>query len=209
MLAPRQVLFRASPMELINAFPTPIALLRCPQAPTINDKLHDMIKAMSEEKPSDDQGRAHVGGWYSRGGFLARDEPEVATLAAFFKQMVVDYLTEVVSEEFARSRKLNFHTWVALTQQKEYQPPHVHAKSHISGVYYVNVPQTTKPQGALELMTPVGEQELGFFSQVSPTSINVQPSAGDLVIFPSYLRHYTHPFYNGADRSLVVFTVNC
>ena len=196
-------------MNIINAFPTPIALLRCPQASSINEPLHKIIKAMSEEQPSDDQGRAHVGGWYSRGGFLARDEPEIATLATFFKRSVIDYLTEVVSEEFVQSRKLNFHTWVALTQQKEYQPPHVHAKSQISGVYYVNVPQAPKPQGALELITPVGEQELGFFAQISATSMNVQPSAGDLVIFPSYLRHYTHPFFTGTDRSLVVFTVNC
>ncbi|MEH6593502.1 MAG: putative 2OG-Fe(II) oxygenase [Halioglobus sp.] len=196
-------------MKLINAFSTPIALLRCPQASSINNKLHDIIKAMSQDQPSDDQGRAHVGGWYSRGGFLSRDEPEVGTLAAFFQRSVEGYLAEAVSEEFAQIRKLNFHTWAALTQPKEYQPPHVHAKSHLSGVYYVNVPQVAKPQGTLELMTPVGEQELAFFAQVSPTKINVQPSAGDLVIFPSYLRHYTHPFFEGADRSLVVFTVNC
>ncbi|MFT6289246.1 MAG: hypothetical protein ACJA09_004014, partial [Alcanivorax sp.] len=196
-------------MGLINAFATPVLVLQCPHASSINNKLHDIIKAMSEERPSDDKGRAHVGGWYSRGGFLSRDEPEVATLAAFFQRSVTGYLEKAVSEKFAQSQKLNFHTWVALTQPKEYQPPHVHAKSHISGVYYVNVPQAPKPQGALSLMTPVGEQELSFFSQVSATSINVQPSAGDLVIFPSYLRHYTHPFFEGADRSLVVFTVNC
>lgn len=196
-------------MNLIQGFSTPIALLRCPQASDINENLHEIIKTMSQERPSDDQRRAHVGGWYSRGGFLARDEPEVATLRAFFKKSAKEYLANVVSAEFAASCKLNFYTWVALTQQREYQPPHVHAKSHISGVYYVSVPDAPKPQGALELMTPVGEQELAFFSQISATSINVQPTAGELVIFPSYLRHYTHPFFEGADRSLVVFTLNC
>ncbi len=196
-------------MKIINAFATPISVLRCAQAPSINDKLHAIIKTLSIDEPSDDRGRAHIGGWYSRGGFLAREEPEIATLRAFFKRSVEGYLAKAVSKKFSQSAKLNFHTWVALTQPKEYQPPHIHPKSHISGVYYVKVPKAPKPQGALELMTPVGEQELAFFSQVSPTSINVQPTAGDLVIFPSYIRHFTHPYFDGSDRSLVVFTVNC
>ena len=196
-------------MKLINAFATPIALNRCPRAAEINGTLHDIIRSMSQEESSDDQGRAHVGGWYSRGGFLAREEPEVAILKEFFSRSARKYLSQVVSEEFAGKSKLNFHTWVALTQAQEYQPPHVHARSHISGVYYVNVPQCPKPQGDLAFITPVGEQELDFFSSIAATSFKVRPNPGDLVIFPSYLRHYTHPFFQGADRSLVVFTVNC
>jgi uncharacterized protein (TIGR02466 family) len=197
------------PMKLINAFATPIALSRCPKASEINGALHEIIRSMAQQQASDDQGRAHVGGWYSRGGFLNREEPEVAILQKFFSRSARKYLSQVVSEEFAKMSKINFHTWVALTQPKEYQPPHVHAKSHISGVYYVNIPECPKPQGDLEFITPVGEQELDFFSNIAATSFKVRPRPGDLVLFPSYLRHYTHPFFRGADRSLVVFTATC
>jgi uncharacterized protein (TIGR02466 family) len=196
-------------MKLLNAFATPIALLKFAAAEEVNPALHDIIVAMSKEKPSDDDGRAHVGGWYSRGGFLSREEPEVQRLARYFLSSTREYLRQVVSEDFAQAAKVNFHTWVALTQPGEYQPPHVHPKSHISGVYYVNVPQRPRPEGVIEFITPVGEQELQFFSSMAATSVNVQPSAGDLVIFPSYLRHYTHPFFEGEDRSLVVFTASC
>ncbi|MAT92715.1 MAG: hypothetical protein CME59_08945 [Halioglobus sp.] len=196
-------------MKLVNAFATPIAVKHYPKASEINDALHRIILSMSREAPSDDAGRAHVGGWYSRGGFLARKEPEVTQLQGFFSRSLRKYLAGVVSEEFAQAAKINLHTWVALTQAREYQPPHVHAKSHISGVYYVNVPDCPQPQGDLEFITPVGEQELDFFASISATSYKVRPRPGDLVLFPSYLRHYTHPFFEGADRSLVVFTATC
>jgi len=197
-------------MKVINAFATPIALRRFRRASEINDRLHQIICEMAVQAPSDDAGRAHKGGWYSRGGFLARPEPEVKILADYFRRSLRDYLAAILSEEAAKAKQLNFHTWVAITRSGDYQTPHVHPQSQISGVYYVRVPKgVKKPQGTLSLMTPVGEQELGFFKEISATNMQIEPNAGDLVIFPSYLRHYTHPFYGDEERSVVVFTANC
>jgi len=163
---------------------------------------------MATDRPSDDRGRAHVGGWYSRGGFLSRPQPEIRLLKEFIQGSVREYIAKAGDNSTAERTRLDIHSWVALTQPNDYQSPHVHPKSQISAVYYVNVPDTPPPQGNLVFVTPLCEQEMSFVPSLSPSSMSVKPQGGMLVLFPSYLRHYTHPFYSGEDRSLVVATIN-
>lgn len=193
-------------MKIVDAFATPLTKVRCPEADNINPELHSIILELSQSEPSDDEGRAHVGGWYSRNALLQHESSAVRTLRSFVAASLRQYMAEVVSPVFAKEAGLRVAAWAALTRQGEYQTPHVHAGTHLSGVYYVKTPQRPRPEGALALITPVGEQEMEFFSSISATAHLVHPESGDLVIFPSYVRHYTHPFRGPEDRTVVVFT---
>ena len=195
-------------MNIQPAFATPLTKIKYSEADGINDRIDEIIREMSRESPSDDEGRAHVGGWYSRDGFLSREDREVVELKSFFVRSLRQYMAKVVDEAFAKQAQISIRAWVALTRAGEYQTPHVHPRTHVSGVYYVKVPDRPSPEGSLSFLTPVGEQELEFFSSVAATTYRVNPKAGDLVLFPSYLRHYTHPFSGDGYRSVVVFTAN-
>lgn len=193
-------------MEMLDAFSAPLAQKSLERCSEINDVLHRKILDLSGERPSDDKGRAHIGVWYSRGGFFQQPEPEIIELKKFLLTSLREYIGQIVSPSFGDQAKIQLKSWVALTQPKQYQVPHIHAGTHVSGVYYVRVPDRPSPEGDIVFLTPVGEQELSFFREISATSVTVKPRPGLLVIFPSYLRHFTHPFFEGEDRSCVVFT---
>ncbi|NER03047.1 MAG: hypothetical protein F6K17_10635 [Okeania sp. SIO3C4] len=100
-----------------------------------------------------------------------------------------------------------FHTWVALTRSGDYQRPHVHTGATISCVYYVTIPDCPSPQGRIDFITPIDVQEMTFLPNFSYGRITFDPQPGGLLIFPSYLRHYTQPFYGDGDRICVVSNV--
>lgn len=195
-------------MKIVDAFATPLAKVSFPNADIVNEPLYELICEMSQAEGSDDEGRAHVGGWYSRRGFLQSENPSVQLLREYIAGSLKQYLSKAVSPEFASRSQLTMSAWVALTGEGDYQTPHIHPGTHLSAVYYAHVPNRPEPEGMLTFITPVGEQELDFFSSVAPSGYTVQPRAGDLVIFPSYLRHYTHPFKGVDRRAVVVVTAN-
>lgn len=191
---------------ITQAFASPIAYWTFDQS-ELNGRLAASIRSMAASTPSDDEHRAHRGGFYSRGGFFASGLDGASELSALAHKSVRRYIASLTSHDYAKEVDLRFTTWVALTRQGDYQTPHVHFGSTISGVYYVCVPACPPPQGCLEFITPVGEQEMSFLRPMRASRVTIQVKAGGLVLFPSYLRHYTQPFEGEGDRICVVFNV--
>ena len=76
-----------------------------------------------------------------------------------------------------------------------------------AGVYYVEVPDKPEPQGCIDLLTPIDLKEMTFLKGDSNTHCRIVPKAGDLLIFPAYVKHHTHPFFGDGVRIAVVFNV--
>ena len=47
-----------------------------------------------------------------------------------------------------------------------------------------------------------------FLKGFSKTYCRIQPHAGDLLIFPAYLKHIVHPFFGDGERIAVVFNAS-
>tara|TARA_R100000742_G_C4268754_1_gene87157 strand:+ start:279 stop:944 length:666 start_codon:yes stop_codon:yes gene_type:complete len=127
--------------------------------------------------------------------------------------------------------------WGNINKQKEFNPPHVHANSNLSGAYYVKVPndtQQTEDQSVsagnicfhdtrLEkcATTPLYKENLGYLDLANysfkkgekhnPWLDNVakfKPEEGLMIIFPSWFLHYVEPNLSSEDRIAISFNIS-
>ena len=95
----------------------------------------------------------------------------------------------------------NMYGWHVILKQQGYQLPHLHTSGWLSGVVYLKVvPPLEKNEGAIEfsLNGP-------YYSDDSSPAVLHQPSAGDIVLFPSSLYHRTIPFTTDTNRIVIAF----
>lgn len=96
--------------------------------------------------------------------------------------------------------------WSSRLHDGGYHMSHFHPKGWISSAYYVEVPDVVEDarerEGWLKFGEPPFETELSRKIHYA-----VQPKAGRLVLFPSYMWHGTTPFHSSKPRTSVCFDV--
>ncbi|MDF1721041.1 MAG: putative 2OG-Fe(II) oxygenase [Minwuia sp.] len=191
--------------RMIGAFASPIMVRRAQGSDALNARLAQTVRNMAHSGPSDDDYRAHQGGFYSDVTFF-QDAPDgAAELQPIVARAVTDYITRVLGGSLRQGR-VEISAWVGLHRERDYQTPHVHAGTTISGIYYVQVPPgKPEPQGCLDILNPLDLQEMTFLRGFAKTHCRVHPLAGDIVVFPAYCKHLVHPFFGDGERITVVF----
>lgn len=96
--------------------------------------------------------------------------------------------------------------WGVVIQTGGHQVPHLHPSAWISGVYYLEIPQTISPedpehQGWIEW----GQAPERFRCQPAPEVIKICPEVGRMILFPAYLYHRTLPLAGDQDRISIAF----
>jgi uncharacterized protein (TIGR02466 family) len=118
---------------------------------------------------------------------------------------------------FSGEIRFALHGWAVINRPGDLNVPHTHPRNLLSGVFYVQVPAGMRG-GEIVFMDPrpganaYGSKEmdrLGLKPPWDTTSVNHQPATGDLLIFPSWLTHYVHPFEaDGEDPQRIVVSFN-
>jgi tetratricopeptide (TPR) repeat protein len=106
---------------------------------------------------------------------------------------------------FLSRRTRGFHyagSWSSRLTDRGFHVNHVHPDGWISSCYYVSVPDAAKDQQAKEGWIKFGEPA---FDLKIPIRRCIQPVAGRLVLFPSYMWHGTIPFHSAAARTTIAF----
>lgn len=191
--------------RMIGAFASPIMVRRGLGSNALNQRLSRTIRAMADDGPSDDAFRAHQGGFYSDATFF-QDAPDgAADLQPIVANAVTGYIQQVLGGPLRQGR-VEISGWVGVHHAGDYQTPHVHAGTTISGIYYVQVPpDKPEPQGCLDILNPLDLQEMTFLRGFARTHCRIYPQAGDVVLFPAYCKHLVHPFQGAGERMTVVF----
>ena len=127
---------------------------------------------------------------------------DLTTRASIFAELERDIAKQVAA--FAREaqfdlggRKLALDSiWINVMQKGAIHAPHIHPHSVISGTYYVTAPPGS---GAIRFEDP----RLGLLMAAPPkkknarpenqTFVSVQPAAGMLLLWESWLRHGVEP----------------
>jgi uncharacterized protein (TIGR02466 family) len=104
---------------------------------------------------------------------------------------------------------LSISAWVTICRAGAYHAPHSHPDSAWSGVYYVD-PGTDSPDqplsGVLEFLDPrAGVEAVTAPGDPYGEPFRVRPQAGLLVVFPSWLYHWVHPYAGRPPRIAVSF----
>jgi uncharacterized protein (TIGR02466 family) len=198
-------------MELVvtSVFPTLIGRMWVPDAEAMNQDLRALI--IAEEAQYASLGRSNIGGWHSRPDFLKRSDPAVSALTQWLKWGLRRMIDATASQD-ALQDQLAVSAWAAICRSGAYHAPHSHPDSAWSGVYYVD-PGTATPDrplnGTLEFLDPrAGAEAVTGPGDPYGEPFRIRPEAGLLVIFPSWLYHWVHPYAGHTPRIVVSFNAN-
>lgn len=193
-------------LEVTPAFPTFIGRLRIPDADAMNRDLRALIIAEEAEYPS--LGRSNIGGWHSSPDFLNRPIPAVSALTSWLNWALRQMINATAGEN-AFKGKLSASAWATICRAGAYHAPHSHPDSAWSGVYYVDAGTDSPDQplsGVLEFLDPrAGVEAVTAPGDPYGEPYRVRPQAGLLVIFPSWLYHWVHPYTGQTPRIAVSF----
>jgi uncharacterized protein (TIGR02466 family) len=193
-------------LQITPAFPTLIGQLHVPDADAMNWDLRALI--LAEEAKYLSLGRSNIGGWHSRPDFLNRPEPAVAGLTTWVT-WALRRMIDAAAGPNAFKGTLSVSAWATICRAGAYHAPHSHPDSAWSGVYYVDA-GTEMPDrplsGVLEFLDPrAGVEAVSAPGDPYGEPFRVRPQAGLLVIFPSWLYHWVHPYAGQTPRVAVSF----
>lgn len=188
-----------------SIFPIPLYRYRVEQ-PGLNEALAKEIAARRKaEQGMENRNRL---GWQSEHDFFKRKEQGHAMLARTFADVTKQTIQALdPAADFARFQVL-LNGWVNVNPPGGYNSPHQHSDAHLSGVYYVDVPKSKSDSGgAIEFLSPHPVRLLSTLirSPLFSDRVRVQPSGGDLLVFPSQLLHWVHPNDSAKPRVTVAF----
>ncbi len=194
-------------------FATPLVVHDWPESEQLNKELADLI--VRKEK-SDNRGygtRSNAGGWQSSGNLIQWPETCIQTLKSRIETIVFKMIGELVRKDgTARTFTLLIDSWANINRQGDYNVVHTHPNCMWSGVYYVQPgkPDKTIPySGLLEILDP---REAANYIQIRNTVLDgrefVENVPGRMLLWPSWLKHWVHPFAGEGERISIAYNVN-
>lgn len=193
-------------LNVTQAFPTYIGRVQLPDSEAMNQGLRSLILAEESEYPS--VGRSNIGGWHSRGDFLLRSDVNVAALSSW----ITWALRRMICLTTGRDNYVgtaSISAWATICRAGAYHAPHSHPDSAWSGVYYVDAGTANQDQplgGVLEFLDPrVGAEAVSAPGDLYGEPFRVRAQSGLLVMFPSWLYHWVHPYAGGTPRIAISF----
>lgn len=173
-----------------------------------NAALADYALRLRAAEPGVD--KSNEGGWHSAGNIFEQGEPLIGTLAQHL-QAAIQHMS-VVAQQITAPRvdfKATLFGWINVNGPGDYNMPHYHPGNTWSGVYYIrtgtDVPERPT-SGRIEFIDPRTRCEVGPGDGLSHGSaIWIAPTDGLLLLFPSYLEHYVHPYQGAGERITLAF----
>lgn len=167
--------------------------------------LDKMIEGL--DKIKNEQGKSvsksNVGGWQSNDDLKFKDcvKPLVQS---------IDKTTDDLQNETGFKNLLIQNMWVNYNYKINFNQPHTHAGSHISGVFWIKIPENSgdlifqDPRIANQMNVPSVMSETNLFNA---TTFWMKPKENRLLLFPSYLYHFVMPNLSDETRISISFNI--
>lgn len=196
--------------EFSFVFPTLILERAFEDVAELNNSLRSLI--LSREAAGGGVVKSNVGGWHSETDFWRWEGSEATALFQRVAGAVKDYVAiERKVDAAALDLVVSAEGWANVARAGNYSKPHVHPNANISGVYYVDVGESTPEaphSGVIEFIDP--RHRPGMFETegtLASDGYRIVPKNGLLLLFPAWLYHYVHPYTGAAPRVCVAFNV--
>lgn len=135
------------------------------------------------------------------------DDPEWANVAAF----IYDFASTMIKSVNTSNRiPVIDNMWTTIYPNKAFVPEHIHSNSLLSGVFYAKTPENCGDIVFKDLAAVAKNMciaQIRDFPAVE-TIYTQEVKEGVMVIFPSWLPHYTLPNESNEDRIMVSFNIN-
>ncbi len=148
-------------------------------------------------------GRTNRQGWNSE-DMSVLERASFAPLRAAVEAACRSALTEMGQGH----RRFYLQSWINLHDRGGFNFLHMHEASLLSGTFYLQVPPGS---GQFVFRDPRPGVLLSFVKGGVPnghSDVHLAPSAGLLVLFPSWLEHYVEPHGHDEPRIAVAFNAN-
>ena len=175
----------------------------------LNKSLEQLILGLEDDKhrKADSPQPMHAGVFESEFDFLKRGEPEVRELKDLIYSTLGAFVKDVNQMNDADLSALKFHNhcWFHVMRDGGYFQPHNHPNASWSLCYYVSPgdtePKNEKAAGHIVFDDPRPQAASymdvaidNMHRDLSYSPVRIRPEAGELVIFPSYLKHWVEPY---------------
>jgi uncharacterized protein (TIGR02466 family) len=144
------------------------------------------------------------------GGWQSEDLPLDATNTAEFRDRVTDKISEVLKNLGLTKEFVISNYWININGKGDFNRPHRHGFSTISGVFYVSAPPNS---GKLVLRNPnhahgfcIDEKIVTDWNQFNSFTWEIEPEPNKLLLWPAWVDHYTLP--NNSDESRISIAFN-
>lgn len=174
-------------------------------------RLAGVLRALHRAR-SHPVGQSLRGGTQTRGNLLTRSEPEIVALGARLAEAVRSHVANLPRADphhpllRHRNSELAFgSSWSVRLADSGFHVAHVHPSGLMSSACYISIPEGLGKDEAQEGWLEIGRPPPQLKVDLPPLA-TVEPRAGRLVLFPSYVFHGTRPFRAG-ERLTVAFDV--
>ncbi len=150
---------------------------------------------------------------YAAENLFSQTDPAVQWLKQCINKTVTDYFKRLA---ITYDIEWSIQGWANINRFGDYHNLHNHPHSYLSGTYYVQVPQQPETgsrsdlnHGAISFFDPRPQANMISVSgdgQIDP-ELRIQPQAGLLLLWPSFLHHLVHPNLSDENRVSVSFNV--
>ncbi len=152
------------------------------------------------------------GGSQTTGDLFVRSEQEIRDLVAGLETCIREHIGRFPVDSqhplyVRRSDTFDFSaSWSVRLTRNGYHTMHIHPLGWISSAYYVQVPGEVSESEDFGGGLKFGEPDIDIGPQGAARR-QIQPRAGRLALFPSYMWHGTVPFQSDEPRMTVAFDV--
>lgn len=182
---------------LNHLWSTPVMLDRIEQTEILNDFVQELFLKINLDNPPRDSKLYDI---LRDGDNASKNFASKVVEPAFEK-----YLNQVSKESLNDYEGFEFRSWTNPSRGDQYIEPHNHSRALISGVFYLWCDDEDNG-GEFHIMDPRPNVGRGYGKHLANIFRKEYflPKTGDLIIFPSYLFHYTSLFTGNRRLALSV-----
>lgn len=186
-------------------FFSPLLSFELSEAGPLNAGL--LSEALARREASPGLQRSNLEGWHSEDDFFERQEPACLALRAHILEAVRKATLQLSPDFDFQQMGIQAEGWINILPPGGMNAPHAHPDWVWSGCYYVHTPEAPGRSGSLEFLdarTHVRALSIEG-AACSAGNYRVQPRAGELLLFPSHLKHWVAPNRSEESRVSIAF----
>lgn len=194
--------------NVLLSFPTPIFIRHWPDSEALNRDLHALV--LDKERAQAGVSKSNFGGWHSDDDLFEWGGPAIDEL----RRRIAEACQEITADTCGEAVKglnaeMGLTGWANVSRDRAYNGIHNHPDCTWSGSYYVSLGErdmTDPRNGIIEFLDPrMGVNWAQLPGQPFGTQLQINPEAGTLIVFPSWVQHWVHPFRGTGERISIAF----
>jgi len=192
--------------EINLIFSTPIWTSHLNEYQDVNKRMEEYIKKQME---LDSKGKkaSNINGWHSE-NFNLKDEEVVFFINTI--SIKIQKAMEDMGWDLKKNKIEIPNIWSIINKRGSSNAMHIHSNSYISAAYYVKAPEKC---GDIVFYDPrqsrlVRKPKISKLNNLNGEEVNIKPTDGLLVLFPSYLYHSVNENLSNEERIVISFNVD-